>query len=62
MPALGDQPAHAEVAIHYGKFINAAIKFIIVAWVLFFVIKGMNSMKRKEEATPAARSPEIPPD
>ena len=39
-----------EVAINYGKFINAAIKFAIVAWVLFLVIKGMNAMKRKEEA------------
>lgn len=46
-------PAIAEVAINYGKFLNAAIKFIIVAWVLFLVIKAMNAMKRKEEAAPA---------
>ncbi len=38
----------------YGKFITAVIKFAIVAWVLFLVIKGMNAMKRKEEAAPAA--------
>ncbi len=38
----------------YGKFITAVIKFAIVAWVLFLVIKGMNTMKRKEEAAPAA--------
>jgi large conductance mechanosensitive channel len=44
--------AHPEVAISYGKFINAAIKFLIIAWVLFFVIKMMNAMKRKEVATP----------
>ena len=50
-----------EVAINYGKFINAAIKFIIVAWVLFMVIKGVNSMKRKEEAAPSA-PPEVPAD
>jgi len=37
----------------YGKFITAVLKFAIVAWVLFFVIKGMNAMKRKEEAAPA---------
>lgn len=37
----------------YGKFITAVLKFIIVAWVLFLVIKGMNSMKRKEEEKPA---------
>ena len=45
--------AKAETAINYGKFINAAIKFVIVAWVLFMVIKGMNTLKRKEEAKPA---------
>jgi large conductance mechanosensitive channel len=37
----------------YGKFITAVLKFIIVAWVLFLVIRAMNSMKRKEEAKPA---------
>ncbi|HVZ99626.1 MAG TPA: large-conductance mechanosensitive channel protein MscL [Caulobacterales bacterium] len=53
VPAAGAAPAVPEVAINYGKFLNAAIKFIIVAWVLFLVIKAMNSMKRKEEAAPA---------
>ncbi len=55
IPASGGAPAVAavpEVAINYGKFINAAIKFVIVAWVLFFVIKAMNTMKRKEAAAP----------
>lgn len=51
--------AKAETAINYGKFINAAIKFVIVAFVLFFIIKMMNSMKRKEAAAPAA--PAEPP-
>lgn len=37
----------------YGKFLTAVLKFVIVAWVLFLVIKGMNTMKRKEEAKPA---------
>lgn len=37
----------------YGKFITAVLKFVIVAWVLFMVIKAMNTMKRKEEAKPA---------
>ena len=45
--------ATPETAINYGKFINAAIKFMIVAFVLFFIIKAMNAMKRKEEAAPA---------
>lgn len=45
--------------IAYGKFINALISFLIVAWVLFLVIRGMNSLKRKDEAAPAA--PAEPP-
>ena len=38
----------------YGNFINAVIKFLIVAWVVFLLVKGVNSMKKKEEAAPAA--------
>jgi large conductance mechanosensitive channel len=44
--------ATPETAVNYGKFINAAIKFIIVAFVLFFIIKAMNAMKRKQAAAP----------
>ncbi|MGE0597547.1 MAG: large-conductance mechanosensitive channel protein MscL [Hyphomonadaceae bacterium] len=50
-----------EVAINYGSFINNVIKFAIVAWVLFFVIRAMNAMKRKQEAAPAS-PPEVPAD
>lgn len=41
-----------------GLFINAVVKFIIIAFVLFLVVKGVNSMKKKEEAAPAAPSRE----
>ncbi|MEQ1810396.1 MAG: large conductance mechanosensitive channel protein MscL [Terricaulis sp.] len=37
----------------YGKFLTAVLKFAIVAWVMFLIIKGMNTMKRKEEVKPA---------
>ena len=40
--------------INYGLFINNVISFIVVALALFFLIRGMNSMKKKEEAAPAA--------
>ena len=33
----------------YGKFINAIISFLLVAWALFFVVKGLNKMKKQEE-------------
>lgn len=42
------------VMIKYGLFINTILEFIIVAFAIFMVIKGMNSMKRKEEEKPAA--------
>jgi large conductance mechanosensitive channel len=40
--------------INYGLFINNVISFVIVALALFFLIRGMNAMKKKEEAAPAA--------
>ena len=33
----------------YGNFINALLAFLIVAWALFIVVKGINSLKKKEE-------------
>ncbi|MBL4756632.1 MAG: large-conductance mechanosensitive channel protein MscL [Rhizobiales bacterium] len=47
------------VTLNWGLFINALISFIIVAFALFLLIKGMNNMKRKEEEAPAA--PTEPP-
>ncbi|MEM8790220.1 MAG: large conductance mechanosensitive channel protein MscL [Pseudomonadota bacterium] len=44
--------------IAYGNFINAIIAFLIVAWILFFVIRGINSLKREEEPEPEAE-PEL---
>jgi large conductance mechanosensitive channel len=44
----------AEVAIMYGNFINVIIQFLIIAFCIFLVIKGINSLKRKEEAAPEA--------
>jgi large conductance mechanosensitive channel len=44
----------AAVTINYGNFILNIFDFIIVAFAIFMVIKGMNSMKKKEEDAPAA--------
>jgi large conductance mechanosensitive channel len=41
-------------AIKYGNFISTLLSFIIIAFVLFMVIKGINAAKRKEEAAPTA--------
>ena len=50
----------AAVTINYGKFINYILTFLIVAFAMFMVVKGMNSMKRKQEAAPVP-PPETPP-
>ncbi len=42
-------PAAAEVSIKYGVFITNVIDFLVVALVVFLVIKAMNQLKRKEE-------------
>ncbi|MFY7963291.1 MAG: large-conductance mechanosensitive channel protein MscL [Chitinophagaceae bacterium] len=44
----------AEVAIKYGSFLTATIEFLIVAFVMFMVIKAINKMKKKQEEAPAA--------
>jgi large conductance mechanosensitive channel len=49
--AAGDIPA---VVISYGKFIQTAVDFTIIAFAIFMVIKSINSLKRKEEEAPAA--------
>jgi large conductance mechanosensitive channel len=48
--AAGEIPA---VVIGYGKFIQTLIDFTIIAFAIFIAIKAINSLKRKEEATPA---------
>lgn len=48
--AVGDT---AAVTINYGVFIQTVIDFLIIAFAIFLVIKGMNSLKKKEEEAPA---------
>ncbi|TXI80885.1 MAG: large-conductance mechanosensitive channel protein MscL [Crocinitomicaceae bacterium] len=45
-----------EVAIKYGSFITVTIEFLVVALVVFVIIKAMNSMKKKQEEAPAGPS------
>lgn len=55
---VGDK-MNPEVSINYGVFLNAVINFLIVAFCIFMVIKGMNAMKKKE--APAAPAPDPGP-
>jgi large conductance mechanosensitive channel len=43
-----------EVAVLWGAFLTNVIDFIIVAFVMFMLIKGINKLKRKEEPAPEA--------
>ena len=58
-PTLEAAKAAGAVTINYGLFINAIIKFIIVAFAIFILVKQINRLKREEPAQPAA--PAEPP-
>ncbi len=47
----------AAVTINYGIFLGVTLDFIVVAFVIFMAIKGMISMKKKEEEKPAEPAP-----
>lgn len=48
--------ANELVAIQYGLFFNTLIRFVIVAWVVFLLVKGVNAIRRKD-----AEHPKDPP-
>lgn len=52
--------ANELVAIQYGLFINAIIKFIIVAWVVFLLVKLVNFIRRADAAQPPAKPAPTP--
>jgi len=49
----------AAVTINYGQFIQTVIDFVIIAFAIFLMVKGINSLKRKAEEAPKA--PAAPP-
>jgi large conductance mechanosensitive channel len=55
MNEAGD--AIQAVTLNYGNFVQSTIDFLIIAFIVFMMIKAMNSMKRKEEAAPAPPAP-----
>lgn len=59
------EQAKAQGAVlAWGNFITVAINFLIIAWILFLVVKAINRMQRKEDAKTgtADKPPEIPAD
>src|SRR5688500_8081120 len=63
-PGMSYEDAKAVGAVlGYGQFITVAINFVIVALVLFFVIRGMNRLQRKsDQKVEVEKAPEIPAD
>ena len=51
----------AETAIAYGAFLNTLIQFLIVAFVIFMMVKLVNSLRRKEAEKPAEPQAPAPP-
>jgi large conductance mechanosensitive channel len=62
MKAAGveDIAALAWGTVKYGNFLSAIIKFIVIAWILFLIVKAFNSIKKKDEvpAPPAGPTQE----
>ncbi|MEM7280169.1 MAG: large conductance mechanosensitive channel protein MscL [Pseudomonadota bacterium] len=50
--SLAEAEAAGEPLVKYGAFINTVLDFLIIAFVIFVVIKVMNRLKREEEAPP----------
>ena len=60
VPSVAAAKAAGIATLNYGLFINAVVKFTIVAFVLFLVVKGVNRLRRQEAAAPAPAAPPAP--
>jgi large conductance mechanosensitive channel len=61
-PAASQAPTYdaakkAGAALGYGSFLTVTVNFLIIAFVLFLMIRGLNRMVKKEEAAPAIPPP-----
>ncbi len=52
--SLADAQAAGAVTINYGVFISAVISFLVVAFVMFLLVRSINRLGREEKAPPAA--------
>ena len=55
--ATYDAAKKAGATLGYGTFLTVTVNFLIIAWVLFLVIKGMNRVIKQEESAPAPPAP-----
>ncbi len=54
-PSVAAAKAAGAPTINYGIFLNAVIDFVVVAFVLFLVVRRVNRMRREPEVTPTTR-------
>lgn len=57
----GDKVITPAVSLNYGNFIQVVFDFLIVAFAVFLLIKGINALNRKKEAPAAPATPPAPP-
>lgn len=57
----GDKVITPEVSLNYGNFIQVVFDFLIIAFAVFLLIKGVNALNRKKEAPAAPATPPAPP-
>jgi large conductance mechanosensitive channel len=54
---LGTDPSGKEVILKYGNFLQISFQFLIVAFVLFLLIRGINKLKKPDPAAPPPPTP-----
>jgi large conductance mechanosensitive channel len=57
VPSVAAAKAAGVATLNIGLFINAVVKFTIIAFVLFLVVKGINRLKRQAAAEPVTTTP-----
>ena len=57
---LAEASAAGAVTLNYGVFLNNVVSFLIVAFAVFLLIRGINSLRRQEEEKPAPTEKECP--
>ena len=53
----GEEVVKPEVALNYGSFIQEIVNFLIIAWCIFMVVKGINKLRKPKDEAPAAPAP-----
>ena len=52
--SLAAAKAAGAATLNYGAFVTVLIQFLIIAWVIFLLVKGINTLKREKEQAAAA--------